>query len=133
MAGQYRMTIVGLDHVQLAMPPGEEDQARKFYTDLLGIPEIAKPAALAARGGCWFEHDAVRLHLGVGTDFVPARKAYPALLTDDLATLLKRVRASGFRVIEDRALGDVEQPHRAYPVARQVMAYAHPGRLNSLP
>ena len=45
--------ISGLDHVQLAMASGEEARARKFYGDLLGLTEVAKPSVLAARGGCW--------------------------------------------------------------------------------
>jgi catechol 2,3-dioxygenase-like lactoylglutathione lyase family enzyme len=44
--------IIGIEHVQLAMPPGEEDRARQFYSGILGIPEVEKPAELAKRGGC---------------------------------------------------------------------------------
>ena len=71
------MTIVGIDHIQLAMPAGREDEARAFYARLLGIPEIAKPPELAKRGGAWFESGAVKVHLGVEPDFRPARKAHP--------------------------------------------------------
>ncbi len=70
---------VGIDHVQMAMPSGGETTARSFYCDVLGLIEMPKPAALAVRGGCWFEHGEVRLHLGVEDEFVPARKAHPAL------------------------------------------------------
>jgi hypothetical protein len=77
-----------IDHVQLAMPAGGEDHARAFYTDVLGIPEVPKPAALAARGGCWFEAGPVRVHLGVDDGFRPARKAHPALLVDGLAAFV---------------------------------------------
>jgi catechol 2,3-dioxygenase-like lactoylglutathione lyase family enzyme len=45
------MRIDDLDHVQVAMPPGEEERARDFYGGVLGLREIAKPANLAARGG----------------------------------------------------------------------------------
>jgi len=72
------MTIVGLHHVQLAMPPGREEDATAFYEDLLGIPRVEKPPNLEARGGCWFESDSARVHLGVEKDFSPARKAHPA-------------------------------------------------------
>lgn len=58
------LPIVAIDHVQLAMPPGREDDARRFYTGLLGMPETPKPPLLATRGGAWFEHGAVKLHLG---------------------------------------------------------------------
>ena len=73
-----------LHHVQLAMPEGAEDAARAFYAGQLGLREVPKPAALAGRGGCWFEGDALALHLGVEADFRPARKAHPALEVDDL-------------------------------------------------
>lgn len=88
--------IVALDHVQLAMPAGGEDDARRFYDGLLGIPEAPKPAHLAVRGGCWFELGSVRLHLGVEADFRPAKKAHPALIVEDLAALQTRLTAAGF-------------------------------------
>ncbi len=93
--------IVGVDHVQLAMPKGREDEARAFYADLLGLPERPKPPALARRGGVWFERGAVRIHLGVEADFRPARKAHPALLVRDLPLLVKRLRAAGVEVVDD--------------------------------
>lgn len=76
-AGAVTGRILALDHVQLAMPAGAENAARAFYSGLLGLPEVPKPPVLAARGGCWFETAAVKLHLGVEADFRPARKAHP--------------------------------------------------------
>jgi catechol 2,3-dioxygenase-like lactoylglutathione lyase family enzyme len=76
--------LCGIDHVQLAMPSEGEAAARAFYADVLGLVEVAKPAALAGRGGCWFERGATRVHLGVEEDFRPARKAHPALLVNGL-------------------------------------------------
>jgi hypothetical protein len=69
--------VEAIDHVQLAMPAGREEDARRFYGGLLGIPEQPKPPHLAARGGCWFETDRVKVHLGVDADFRPAKKAHP--------------------------------------------------------
>lgn len=66
-----------LDHVQLAIPPGREADARRFYCDLLGMQEIPKPPKLAARGGLWLESGDVVIHLGVEADFRAARKAHP--------------------------------------------------------
>ena len=93
-----------IEHVQLAMPAGGEEAARAFYFGLLGLPEVPKPAHLAARGGCWFEDADLKLHLGVDADFRPARKAHPALLIDDLAGLLGRLRAAGVPVVDDEPL-----------------------------
>ena len=105
------MSVRGLDHVQLAMPRGEEAKASAFYATLLGIPQVPKPDNLAGRGGCWFADGGVRIHLGVEDDFRPARKAHPALLVDDLEALVTRLRAAGVAVREDEPL---EGYHRVY-------------------
>lgn len=103
------MPIERLDHVQLAMPAGGEAQARAFYQDALGIPEVRKPAHLAARGGCWFERGVLRVHLGVEKDFRPARKAHPAFIVTDLARLVTALTAGGYRVVEDQPLEGYER------------------------
>ncbi len=72
-------TWVGIDHVQMAIPVGAEDQARLFYVGVLGLAEIPKPPVMAARGGAWFESGAVRVHVGAEAEFVAARQAHPAL------------------------------------------------------
>ena len=76
-----------LHHVQVSCPAGGEDAARRFYGDVLGIPEVEKPPVLAARGGCWFRGDGVEVHVGVEQGFAPARKAHPAFVLDDVAEL----------------------------------------------
>jgi catechol 2,3-dioxygenase-like lactoylglutathione lyase family enzyme len=98
------MKIIRLDHVQLAMPPGEEDRARAFYQGLLGIPEVPKPTELARRGGCWFERGDLKLHLGVEREFRAAKKAHPALLVEGLSGLIERLKAAGCVVKEDEPL-----------------------------
>jgi catechol 2,3-dioxygenase-like lactoylglutathione lyase family enzyme len=90
--------IVGIDHVQLAMPSGLEAKAREFYTGVLGIPEVPKPAERAARGGAWFESGTVKIHLGVETDFRPAKKSHPGLLVDNLADVVRALTGSGYHV-----------------------------------
>jgi catechol 2,3-dioxygenase-like lactoylglutathione lyase family enzyme len=89
------MKILSIDHVQLAMPAGEEEKARAFYINLLGFTEVPKPAELAKRGGAWFESGGVQLHLGVENDFRPARKAHPAFLVDDLDAFIAAAQAAG--------------------------------------
>jgi len=98
------MRLVRIDHVQLAMPAGGEAAARAFYRDALGLAETPKPAHLAARGGCWFEDGALKVHLGVDPDFRPARKAHPAFVVTDLALLAARLEAGKYRVAEDGLL-----------------------------
>ena len=99
------MKVRAIEHVQLAMPAGEEQRARGFYHELLGIPEVPKPPDLAARGGVWFERAGLKLHLGVDKDFIPARKAHVAFLVDDLRELTERLRAAGHPVIDESLAG----------------------------
>lgn len=89
------MPILSIDHVQLAMPIGEEAKARAFFIGVLGFVEIPKPAQLAGRGGAWFEAGSVQLHIGTEADFRPARKAHPAFIVDDLETLIARAQNAG--------------------------------------
>jgi catechol 2,3-dioxygenase-like lactoylglutathione lyase family enzyme len=80
-------SFIGIDHVQLAAPRGREAEARAFYGELLGLPELPKPPELAARGGCWFQCGSGQLHIGVEEDFRAAKKAHPGLRLADRASL----------------------------------------------
>lgn len=95
------MGIVGIDHVQLMIPAGAEDEARAFYAGVLGLAEVPKPAPLATNGGCWFTGPGVDLHVSGATDFVPARRAHVALLVDDLTALRARLDAAGISTVDD--------------------------------
>ncbi|MFO6445945.1 VOC family protein [Erythrobacter sp. NE805] len=95
------MAVLGLDHVQLAIPAGGEERAREFYAGLLRMVEVPKPANLSPNG-CWFTGGTLALHLGVDPDFRPARKAHPALLVDDLAGLRDRLEAAGCAIRDDK-------------------------------
>lgn len=98
------MHVDRLEHVQLAMPAGGEERARAFYQGILKIPETAKPPHLAKRGGCWFERGQLKIHLGVESDFRPARKAHPALLVSDLGALVELLRSHGYVLRDDEPL-----------------------------
>ena len=92
---------LALDHLQVAMPRGEEAAARNFYGVILGLAEIPKPPPLAARGGVWFQCGPQQVHLGVEDDFRPAKKAHPAFVVDDLDEIQRALSASGFPMILD--------------------------------
>ncbi|HET6178701.1 MAG TPA: VOC family protein [Candidatus Sulfotelmatobacter sp.] len=109
-----------IDHVQLAMPAGEEETARQFYRHLLGMVEIAKPPELAKRGGCWFESGGVQLHLGVETGFRPAKKAHPALRCQDYDALTSRLRTAGVEIKDDVTIPDVRRCHISDPFGNRL-------------
>jgi catechol 2,3-dioxygenase-like lactoylglutathione lyase family enzyme len=114
------MAILGIDHVQVAAPPGCEKAARAFYGGVLGLEEIQKPEALAARGGCWFRAGEQELHVGVEEAFAPARKAHPGLVADDLEELAGRLRAAGHVTAFDAAVPGARRFHVADPFGNRL-------------
>ncbi len=114
------MRIYGLDHVQVAVPRGAEEEARAFYTGVLGLTEVPKPAHLAKRGGLWFQDGSLSLHLGVEEDFRPARKAHPALLVEGLAELISLCEDRGHPVVRDEPLEGYERVYVSDPFGNRI-------------
>ncbi|MBA2556222.1 MAG: glyoxalase [Chloroflexi bacterium] len=114
------MRLTGVDHVQLAIPPNGERTARAFYGGLLGLREVAKPAALASRGGCWFVGLGIHLHLGVADDFQPARKAHPAFCVANLSVLRRRLKEAGVPVLEDESVPNVRRFYASDPFGNRL-------------
>jgi catechol 2,3-dioxygenase-like lactoylglutathione lyase family enzyme len=106
------VTIVGLDHVQVAAPPGSEHEARRFYGELLGLREIPKPAGVAATGGAWFSCGAQELHVGIADPFDAAARAHPGLAVAGhaaLDALAERLTGAGVPVHWDDRLEGVRR------------------------
>ncbi|MBW3566214.1 MAG: VOC family protein [Acidobacteria bacterium] len=112
--------ITGIHHVQLAMPRGLEAQARAFYSEVLGMTERAKPANLAGRGGAWFTAGHAEIHLGVEDDFRPAKKAHPAFLVSDVATLSEKCAAAGYEVKSDEPLPGFQRVYVTDPFGNRL-------------
>jgi catechol 2,3-dioxygenase-like lactoylglutathione lyase family enzyme len=108
--------------VQVAAPVGCEDAARRFYGELPGLSELEKPEALRERGGVWFACGAQQLHVGVMPDFVPAKKAHPALRVAlaDLDRLAERLTAAGTEVRWDDAIPGVRRFYVADPWGNRI-------------
>ena len=103
------MSVLGIDHVQLAAPAGREAEARAFYGSLLGMEELPKPEPIRARGGCWFRAGGQELHIGVEDSFTPARKAHPGLVASDLDAIRGRFNAAGVEYEDDTKIEGVDR------------------------
>ena len=114
------MIIKGLDHIQLAMPPGGENLARSFFGELLGMTEEEKPSPLSERGGAWFRTGNTIVHVGVEADFQPQRKAHPAFVIDDLDALAARLEAAGNEVKWDDSLPERKRFYTSDPFGNRI-------------
>ncbi len=120
MVNRSAVAITGIDHVQVAAPPGCEEAARASSGGRPALEERPKPPALAARGGCWFRAAAQELHVGVEEPFAPARKAHPGLVADDLGALAERLRGAGHDVTFDDAIPGARRFHVADPFGNRL-------------
>jgi len=114
------VTVVGIDHVQLAYPPGGEPAARRFYGEVLGLTEVAKPAVMAARGGMWFQAGPSQIHLGIEPDMRPSIKAHPALRVTGLDAWLARLAAAGCKWQPSDELPGVRRGHTWDPFGNRI-------------
>ena len=109
-----------LDHIQLAMPTGEEEKARAFFGDILGMHEVEKPYPLSERGGCWFRKDSAIIHLGIDNPFLPQRKAHPAFIVPGLDELADKLCQSGYDVTWDDALAERKRFYTTDPFGNRI-------------
>jgi catechol 2,3-dioxygenase-like lactoylglutathione lyase family enzyme len=120
MANDEPGKLLGLHHVQLAMPPGEEQAAIDFYEGVLGLSRVPKPPELADHAGVWFRRGDLEVHLGVEEGFQPALKAHPAFLVEDLDRMRARVEMSGFKVIESEQFSGFHRVHVRDPFGNRL-------------
>ena len=119
---------VALHHVQLAAPPGCEEEARRFFGGLLGLEELPKPVSLAGRGGVWFRVGAQELHIGVEQDFAPARKAHPAFVVTDVEELRRRLEDAGVATQDAPPIDALPRFYATDPWGNRIELTAAPAR-----
>ena len=86
-----------LHHAQVFYPPGEEANARQFYTGALGLEEIARPAVLRDRSGIWLAAGAGHVHLSEDRELGLHPRRHFALRVDDLDAAVATLRRAGAR------------------------------------
>ena len=118
-----------LDHIQMAIPDGGEPQARRFWTDVMGFAELAKPEPLQGHGGLWLTRDGINLHLGVEEPFAPARKAHPCFAVTDLDAILSRFDTAEIAYAFDTKLPGIRRVFIADPFGNRIEVMEEPAVL----
>ena len=114
------MPILSLDHVQVAIPVGGENRAREFYSGILGLTEVEKPAEMAGRNSIWFVAGSVNLHLGIEPDFHPAHRAHPAFVVAGLDEILASCERAGLSVKPDTSFHGFRRVHVLDPFGNRL-------------
>jgi catechol 2,3-dioxygenase-like lactoylglutathione lyase family enzyme len=114
------MPILGLDHVQIAIPIASESRARAFYSGILGFTEIEKPPQMADRKSIWFVAGPVNLHLGIEPDFTPAKRAHPAFVVAGLDAILAACERAGVTTKPDISFNNFRRVHVFDPFGNRI-------------
>ena len=114
------MSVTGLDHFQIAIPAGGEDEVRRFYIGYLGFEEVPRPAQFDGRGGLWMVAGTANLHIGVDPDFRPQKKGHPAFLVADTKALRTRLEADGFPTADDVPIDGYRRFFTADPFGNRI-------------
>lgn len=120
------MKVLAIDHVQLAIPPGGETEARTFYGDVLGLVEVPKPEAMRARGGLWFDAGSFQIHLGIEDGMRPSAKMHPALVVDSLAAWQQRLVSAGCEWREATDVPGMRRGHTKDPFGNRIELIERP-------
>lgn len=102
--------IVRLHHAQITIPKGNEEQCRRFYCDILGLREIAKPASLRERGGFWLELGDMQIHIGTEENVDrSASKAHLAYEVKNLASWRAKLQGHGINLLDGVSIPDYQR------------------------
>ena len=92
--------IVRLDHIQICIPPHKENEAREFYTNIIGLEEIPKPIELISNGGLWYQAGDIQLHIGVEHE-VNKSKRHPAFEVVDIAAARQQLERNNVKIKDE--------------------------------
>ena len=97
-----------IDHIQICIPRGKEDDARKFYTDILGLKEIEKPDSLKPNGGIWYEMGDIQIHIGM-EDKENYSKRHPAFEVEYLDLVKKYLKEKNILIKEEISIPGIKR------------------------
>ncbi len=121
MVDRSPVTILGIDHVQVAAPRGCEAEARAFYGGLLGLEELPKPETLrgARRLLVPGRHRASCTSASRSRSPRRARRIQASSSTTWPPWPI-RLRAEGIEVTPDETIPDVERAYVADPFGNRL-------------
>ncbi|HEX5479126.1 MAG TPA: VOC family protein [Dehalococcoidia bacterium] len=108
--------VIRLQHAALTVPVERLEEARRFYSEVLGLREVARPPEIQDRPGIWYSFGSTELHIQARAN-VPEEKGdrHPALVVDDIDAWRARFAQHGVAVsdqptIYNRRRFDVRDP-----------------------
>lgn len=97
------LEIIEINHVQISVPGSAEEASKRFYGAILGLEEIPKPAPLRSRGGAWYRHRTIEVHLSVEDLVADNRESrrHICFVVADLTEAEAAMREAGIEIVPD--------------------------------
>ena len=95
--------ITQVHHIQIFVPREVEQEAKHFYSEILGLEEIPKPEAFHKNEGAWYQHGPNQLHMSLlrhREDNLESLRHVCYMVTN-LASAEKTMREAGVEIIPD--------------------------------
>ena len=89
-----------LNHIQICIPNGKEQEAREFYSIIVGLKEIPKPKELLKNGGLWFQIADIQFHIGTENE-INNSKRHPAFEVTDLKLARQHLEIHNVKIKEE--------------------------------
>ncbi|HEK18827.1 VOC family protein [Mucilaginibacter sp.] len=94
------ITFKRLDHLHICVPPEKLEDARAFYSEIIGIELIERPDHLFSSAGYWFNIGNVQLHIGV-EPALPRSIRHTAFEVEDVDAARQLLQKNNIEIIEE--------------------------------
>jgi len=92
-----------LNHVHICVPDERLEEARAFYTDIIGLKRITRPDESFNAPGYWFAINYIELHIGIETAMPRSIRHY-AFEVDDITAAKTHLQNNSVEIMEDSVI-----------------------------
>jgi len=95
--------FIRADHIHVCVPIERLEEARQFYTDIIGLREIERPNHLFSNAGYWFDIGNIQFHIGV-EPALPRSIRHTAFEVADIAAARALLVKNNVEILEEPVL-----------------------------
>jgi catechol 2,3-dioxygenase-like lactoylglutathione lyase family enzyme len=95
--------FIRADHIHVCVPIERLEEARQFYTDIIGLQEIERPNHLFSNAGHWFNIGDIQFHIGV-EPALPRSIRHTAFEVADIAAARALLVKNSVEILEEPVL-----------------------------
>ena len=95
--------FIRADHIHICVPIERLEEAKEFYTSVIGLQEIERPNHLFSNAGYWFDIGNIQFHIGV-EPVLPRSIRHTAFEVADIAAAWALLVKNNVEILEEPVL-----------------------------